>query len=401
VLEAGQRHEELLLAAEIAIESASRAGLGRWTRPMLRYDLALSHLKLGQLREALEQVDLALADAPTGRILALLEMVAALGSTSMGAYGDAAGHLEASRFPNATPEEELRRGWLAVGRAQLALAERRLDDVESIVTATAPLVVGLKSYDSMKEMAWLLGEVGLTAAAERMEIARAADDVDAQERIRATVPVMTGYVEDVRRQRDSAGIAPQDWTDSYEALIAGHLARIEGRDRPELWQEAADRFRPGAIEGLTARYRQAEAMLATRARRDQVSAVIVPAHATAVESEARPLAARFEELARRARINLATGPSADGAPVDAPQEQEPTSAGEAALRARGLSAREIEVLTLVAAGYSNGEIAKRLFISSKTASVHVSHILDKLGVSTRTEAATIGVRLGLPEVDPD
>jgi DNA-binding NarL/FixJ family response regulator len=57
------------------------------------------------------------------------------------------------------------------------------------------------------------------------------------------------------------------------------------------------------------------------------------------------------------------------------------------------------VLTLVASGLSNQNIADRLFISSKTASVHVSHILDKLGVSTRTEAATIGVRLGLPEVD--
>ena len=125
------------------------------------------------------------------------------------------------------------------------------------------------------------------------------------------------------------------------------------------------------------------------------------AYAAAVEAGARPLARRFEELARRARIDLATPPSGDGAPVEAPPEDEPTSAGEAALRARGLSAREIEVLTLVAAGYSNAEIAERLFISSKTASVHVSHILDKLGVSTRTEAATIGVRLGLPEVDAD
>ena len=57
------------------------------------------------------------------------------------------------------------------------------------------------------------------------------------------------------------------------------------------------------------------------------------------------------------------------------------------------------MLTLVASGLSNQNIADRSFISSKTASVHVSHILDKLGVSTRTEAATIGVRLGLPEVD--
>ena len=58
------------------------------------------------------------------------------------------------------------------------------------------------------------------------------------------------------------------------------------------------------------------------------------------------------------------------------------------------------MLTLVAVRpIPTSEIAGRLFISSKTASVHVSHILDKLGVSTRTEAATIGVRLGLPEVD--
>ena len=135
---------------------------------------------------------LALADAPSGRTLALIELVAALASTSMGAYREAAEHLEASRLPNATPEEELQRGWLATGRAQLALAERRLDDVEQIVTATAPLVAGLKTYDSMSETAWMLAEVGLSAAAERMEIARAANDVDAQERIRATVPVMTG-----------------------------------------------------------------------------------------------------------------------------------------------------------------------------------------------------------------
>ena len=62
-----------------------------------------------------------------------------------------------------------------------------------------------------------------------------------------------------------------------------------------------------------------------------------------------------------------------------------------------LSDREIEVLTLVASGLSNQQIAERLFISAKTASVHVSHILGKLNVATRTEAATIGVRLGLPE----
>ena len=60
-----------------------------------------------------------------------------------------------------------------------------------------------------------------------------------------------------------------------------------------------------------------------------------------------------------------------------------------------LTAREIEVLTLVASGRSNAEIAQELFISPKTASVHVTHILAKLGVRSRTEAAATAHRLRL------
>jgi DNA-binding CsgD family transcriptional regulator len=50
---------------------------------------------------------------------------------------------------------------------------------------------------------------------------------------------------------------------------------------------------------------------------------------------------------------------------------------------------------------SNGDIAARLYIARKTAAFHVTHILGKLGVSNRVEAATIGVRLGLPDVSSD
>ena len=74
----------------------------------------------------------------------------------------------------------------------------------------------------------------------------------------------------------------------------------------------------------------------------------------------------------------------------------PTAAPFAEL---GLSARESEVLALVAAGRTNGQIAEALFISPKTASVHVTHILDKLGVSSRIEAAMLAARAGL--VAPD
>jgi DNA-binding NarL/FixJ family response regulator len=95
---------------------------------------------------------------------------------------------------------------------------------------------------------------------------------------------------------------------------------------------------------------------------------------------ARALREQIGLLARRARIPLASadrgGPAGGGAPF-------------------GLTAREQEVLRLVAAGCGNREIAAELFISPRTASVHVSNILGKLGVTSRGEAAAVAHRLHL------
>ncbi len=86
-----------------------------------------------------------------------------------------------------------------------------------------------------------------------------------------------------------------------------------------------------------------------------------------------------------------------------PQAGTAAEQGAAAFAELGLSAREAEVLALVAAGRTNGQIAQELFISPKTASVHVTHILDKLGVSSRIEAAMLAARAGLvaPDRDPE
>ena len=92
-----------------------------------------------------------------------------------------------------------------------------------------------------------------------------------------------------------------------------------------------------------------------------------------------------EALARRARLTR-RGDAAD----------RPASAGSAAASARfDLTDRETEVLALLVKGDSNRQIARALFISDRTVAVHVSRILDKLGVRNRTEAATVGHRLGL------
>ena len=76
------------------------------------------------------------------------------------------------------------------------------------------------------------------------------------------------------------------------------------------------------------------------------------------------------------------------------------SRGEAARHDDTLTPREHEILALVAAGRTNGEIARQLFISTKTVSVHVSNILGKLGVSNRVEAALHALRSGLVALEP-
>jgi DNA-binding NarL/FixJ family response regulator len=91
----------------------------------------------------------------------------------------------------------------------------------------------------------------------------------------------------------------------------------------------------------------------------------------------------IEALGRRARIDL----TAAETPIE--------SVEEAASDDTGLTTREREVLALVSEGFTNRRIAETLFISESTAGVHVSNILGKLGVASRTEAATIAARLGL------
>ena len=76
---------------------------------------------------------------------------------------------------------------------------------------------------------------------------------------------------------------------------------------------------------------------------------------------------------------------------------DPKPAREAIGNAFDLTPRELEVLELVAAGQSNREIGEALFITEKTAGVHISNVLGKLGVSRRTEAVAVARDRGLLE----
>jgi DNA-binding NarL/FixJ family response regulator len=137
-----------------------------------------------------------------------------------------------------------------------------------------------------------------------------------------------------------------------------------------------------------ARWRLAEASLASREGRGRAADELRQAHREARELGAAPLAAEIEALAARARIDLKVGA--------AEQPPEATRAGSDL----GLSERELEVLALVAQGRTNRQIAEELFITEKTAGHHVSNILAKLEVANRLEAASIAHRAGLVEPRP-
>jgi DNA-binding CsgD family transcriptional regulator len=163
---------------------------------------------------------------------------------------------------------------------------------------------------------------------------------------------------------------------AWLARAEAEWARVEGRPDPAAWAAAADAFGYGYLyEEARCRWRLAEAWL-LEGDRDQAAEAALAAHEIAGRLGAGPLLAALEDLGRRGRLDLGG------------QQPQPGAAP-------ALTPRELEVLRLVAAGRSNGQIAEALFISRKTASVHVSNILAKLGVHTRTEAAAEAHRLGL------
>jgi DNA-binding CsgD family transcriptional regulator/tetratricopeptide (TPR) repeat protein len=171
-------------------------------------------------------------------------------------------------------------------------------------------------------------------------------------------------------------------------LAKAELSRLEGASDPERWQTAAAAWerlgRP--FEAAYARFRQAEALLlAGGTPRPQAETVLWQAHQTAVELGATPLRREIELLAQRGRLRLQE-------PVGTTTSSEVPPSPAASL---GLTPREAEVLALVAEGRTNRQIGQALFITPKTASVHVSRILAKLGAAGRGEAAAIAHRLGL------
>ena len=225
---------------------------------------------------------------------------------------------------------------------------------------------------------------GLRACGDLAERARARRDESAANTAAAEAGGLTSWVDQM------AGVPFTDHP--FVATIPAERenwdaerTRRAGASDPEAWRGTAKTW-----EGLGcphragyAWWRQAQAQL-DAGQPAAAAAAAVRAAAAAADGHA-PLLAQVRALAERARI-----------PLQPPAAATPTTPSPAAAPAPyGLTGRELAVLRLLAAGRTNAQIGAELYISPKTAGVHVTNILRKLGVSGRVQAAAVAERAGL------
>ncbi len=216
-----------------------------------------------------------------------------------------------------------------------------------------------------------LSALGIAALADRAEQTRLTGG-DPVADIATGLTLLDRAVETARRGRPRGGrLGPEGR--AWLARARAEHGRLVGDDDPARWAEVIEEFGYGyRYEIARARWRMAGA-LAAAGDHAAAQSQALSALAEAVEMGARPLADALRELGRRARLDL------------------PGSHPVMAV----LTEREEAVLALVAKGLTNRQVGERLFISSKTVSVHMSNVLSKLGVSGRAEAVAVAHRRGL------
>ncbi|MFG2753141.1 helix-turn-helix transcriptional regulator [Streptomyces xanthophaeus] len=370
-LEGMGRSREAVALAERGAELVGKARLFD-TEAWVRGNLAESLYGLGRWDEATDEARRTLrvgqSAAPRGAASARLAYLAlARGELTEATQQLAAAHAHFGNHESQPqPQHRLPLYRLAVG---VAAGEGRIADVRTEVAEAVAFgfALGQHRYAWPLLLAAASAEAdarGLPAAEEGREAALVLLRTAARS-LATPVPLWTAHAEYLRAEllRAEARDTVADWTGVEEA--------VRTLDRPYLLARA--------------RHRLAESLLAAGADRETAARLLRDAHATADRLGSRRLREDLALLAQRARLPL----TAADAPV------EPPAPGIDPVEALGLTSRERDVLRLVAAGNTNRQIAVELFISPKTASVHVSNILAKLGVSGRGEAAALAHRLRL------
>ena len=379
------RLEEAVVVAMEGIEVATAAGLRRTFGVFLAGNAAAALYNQGRWDETAELTAayLELGDDEDLNTVTLRQSMAML-DAGRGHFESALGHVRAAR--RLAGDEFIAVQYppnLAAAEAEVAAWRGRLEE------AAAAVAGGLAALQGplVDLRACLLLAIGLRVEGERARLATARHDHETLTDARLVADELVQWA------RGTFAGSRVAWRRAVLATCEAEWARVQGEPDPERWLAAVAAWEESGhpYPLAVARWRAAEALLAGRGDRTLVAELLRRSHATASGLGAEPLRGELERLARLGRVDLRPrDPS--GAPAG--PTPEPTDAAAAGV-ALGLTARELEVLTLVAEGRSNRQVAEALFISAKTASVHVSNILAKLGVASRVEAAAVAHRHGL------
>lgn len=389
LLEGLGRHEDSVATARRALALAQETG----QRHMMVFtsgNLAESLLSLGQWDEAAQVAADAFALSPGPRASAHLERVLAELAGYRGDHETAARHR--ARGHTTATETYLEPQGVIPHRALEIAAARGARDLATVrALAAAQIAEGIVS--GHQRYGWPLF---VQAARAEMELAPVTGATAG-----AGPGAEAGTAAAALRTCAATLAQDCDLDRAYAVTVTALLDTAEGRpDVVERWLEAdAAWSRTGKPYDQARAKVDLAAVLAAAGRRTEAGDALSAAHAMAARLGAHPLREEAELLARRLGLPLAQGAAAgtavgrtdvaDGAGGAA------RDGADAPASAALLTPREREVLLRLAQGYSNRRIAEDLFISVKTASVHVSNILGKLEVANRGEAAALAHRLGL------
>jgi DNA-binding CsgD family transcriptional regulator len=366
LLEGAGEHERAFEAARDGITSADGQRLTRTSGSVLSINQAEPLFALGRWDEMVAVIDgaLDLYNAPVHGHRAMLQILK--GEVAL-ARGDAAGAAQSA----AAADDLIRssaykqQNALPLGRLQILIA--LASQAEQAVTVAGRILDTHDVAAGNPRYVWPLLTAAVSACAATAGQPASAGD----EALRADSAALADRLRVVAEKLTAFGRAQRAHQLTYQAADL----LITGTEQVSAWDEATAAWaavsEPYPLAGTL--LQAAEAALAA-GHREAAAERLRRAAPIAAELGAIPLGEAISTLARRARIWLG-----DGTPADEPSQRD---------QAGGLTERELEVLRLVAAGRSNREIAAELFISPKTASVHVSNILGKLAVGTRTEAAS-------------
>jgi len=366
-------HERAILAGRDGLARARQLGLSRQIAAPIAGNLTESLASVGRWDEALEIADeiLGLGLPPLGRQHALL----IVGRIAL-ARGDQVAASRALRELHCLPvglQAEAQRSF-PVTQLDIdsALAE---GDVAGALAAAA--TVPVRHLGVHLRYSWPLLAAAMRACADAVGLAREEGRVT---RLREDLKVRAAGLARPGPVLHAYAVTVDAEASRAEASRAEGL-RDEGGQALARWDAAAAAWEAaGHPHPLAYTLLRAASAAAVSGNREAAVIRLSRAATIATQLAAVPLQQHISRLARRARIQLA-GPGHR----DLGEPAEPF----------GLTAREQEVLRLVAAGRSNREIAAGLFISPRTASVHVSNILGKLHVASRGEAAATAHRLQL------